>query len=137
MGVLAFGEFEADSDRFELRRAGTRVEIPAKSFDVLLYLIRHRERVVSKRELVEKVWQAQALSTSAVPTAVLGLRRALGDEADSGRHVANVRGRGYRFVAEVREVASHAVAATEVSSAAGATGSSRSAFVAGEAKWRF
>ena len=109
MGVLAFGEFEADPDRFELRRAGTRVEIPAKSFDVLLYLIRHRERVVSKRELVEKVWQAQALSTSAVPTAVLGLRRALGDEADSARHVANVRGRGYRFVAEVREVASQGV----------------------------
>ncbi len=129
MGVLAFGEFEADPDRFELRRAGTRVEIPAKSFDVLLYLIRHRERVVSKRELVEKVWQAQALSTSAVPTAVLGLRKALGDEADSGRHVANVRGRGYRFVAEVRETIPHSVPASSGSKGSGPTSSSRSAFV--------
>jgi len=94
MGLLAFGAFEADPARFELRRDGALVEISAKCFDILLYLIRHRERVVSKAELVEKVWQAQALSASAVPTAVLTLRRALGDDDDSSRHIANLRGGG-------------------------------------------
>jgi len=92
MGVLAFGEFEADPELFELRRGGALVEISAKTFDVLLYLIHHRERVVSKAELREKVWQTQALSPSAIPTAVLALRKALGDEGDSARHIATIRG---------------------------------------------
>ena len=135
MGVLAFGEFEADPERFQLRRDGALVEISAKCFDVLLYLIRHRERVVSKAELVEKVWQTQALSASSVPTAVLALRKALGDDEDSARHVANVRGRGYRFVADVREADSRSVPASPASPAsrtAGSARSSRSTFVGRE-----
>ncbi len=129
MGLLAFGEFEADAERFELRRAGVLIEISAKCFDVLVYLIRHRERVVPKAELAEKVWQAQALSASAVPTAVLALRKTLGDDEDSARHVANVRGRGYRFVADVREVAPPSLMASRGSDAAGAVRSRGSNFV--------
>lgn len=105
MSILAFGEFEADLELFELRRYGAVVEISPRNFDILLYLIRFRDRVVSKSELRENVWQAQALSPSAIPTAVLALRKALGDEADSARHIATVRGRGYRFVAELKEMA--------------------------------
>jgi DNA-binding winged helix-turn-helix (wHTH) protein/tetratricopeptide (TPR) repeat protein len=104
MGVFAFGEFEADLDLFELRRAGTLVEASRKCFDLLVYLIRHRERVVPKEELLANVWRAQALSDSAIPTAVLSLRRLLGDDCGSPRFISNTPGRGYRFIASVREL---------------------------------
>ena len=105
MGVLTFGEFEVDLELFQLRQRGDPVDISAKGFDLLLYLIRNRERVVSKEELLSEVWHAQVLSSSAIPTAVLGLRKVLGDDPESPRFIANTPGRGYRFIGEVREPA--------------------------------
>jgi len=103
MGILAFADFEVDLDLFELRRRGKAVEISAKVFDLLLYLIRNRERVVTKDELLAEVWHAQALSSSAIPTAVLALRKVLGDSREAPRFVENTPGRGYRFIGEVCE----------------------------------
>ena len=53
--TLRFGEFELDEDLCELRRRGSRVEVQPKALDLLLYLARNRERVVSKRELLDRV----------------------------------------------------------------------------------
>lgn len=103
MGVLAFGDFEVDLDLFHLRRCGQRIEIGTKAFDLLVYLINHRERVVSKAELLANVWHAQALSNSAIPTAVLELRKRLGDDSGAPRFILNTPGRGYRFIAGVVE----------------------------------
>src|SRR5262245_17989068 len=102
MGVLAFAEFEVDLELFQLRHRGIPVEISAKGFDLLVYLIRNRERVVPKDELLAQVWHAQALSSSAIPTAVLGLRKALGDDPESPRFIETTPGRGYRFIGEIR-----------------------------------
>src|SRR5262245_28214049 len=105
MGVLAFAEFEVDLELFQLRHRGVPIEISAKGFDLLLYLIRNRERVVPKHELLAQVWHAQALSSSAIPTAVLGLRKVLGDDPESPRFIENTPGRGYRFIGEIHAAA--------------------------------
>lgn len=56
IGVLAFAEFGADPERFDLCRAETIIDMSAKCFDVLPHLIRHREWVVSTAEVVERAW---------------------------------------------------------------------------------
>jgi DNA-binding winged helix-turn-helix (wHTH) protein/tetratricopeptide (TPR) repeat protein len=98
MAVLTFEEFEVDLELFEVRQAGRTIEISRRSFDILVYLMQNHERVVSTDELLTRVWGAQILSRSAIPTAVLALRKALGDDSNSPRFISAIRGRGYRFI---------------------------------------
>lgn len=99
--LLKFGHFVLDEGRFELRRSGTKVPLRRRALEVLLYLARHRQRVVSKEELVSEVWEGRFLSDSSVAQCVRALRRALGDDSKAPSVVATVYGRGYRFVADV------------------------------------
>jgi predicted ATPase/DNA-binding winged helix-turn-helix (wHTH) protein len=97
-----FGPFEADFQIFELRREGSRVRIDRKVFDLLRYLIDHRDRVVDKTELLREVWCGDVVVDAVVATAVARLRRALGQAGVQGGPIQTVHGRGYRFVGEVQ-----------------------------------
>jgi DNA-binding winged helix-turn-helix (wHTH) protein/pimeloyl-ACP methyl ester carboxylesterase len=99
-----FGDFVLDADRFELRRGATVVHIEPKVFDVLEYLIRHRERVVSKHELLDTIWGGRFVNESALTTRLKAARRALGDDGSAQRMIRTVHGRGYQFVGEVDEI---------------------------------
>ena len=99
--TLRFGEFELDEDLCELRRRGSRVEVQPKALDLLLYLARNRERVVSKRELLDRVWPGVVVSEGALTTAVNVARTVVSDAGDEQRVIRTVPRRGYRFVAEL------------------------------------
>ncbi len=99
--ILRFGEFELDDAQSELRRGGARVEIQPKPLDLLLYLARHRERVVPKRELLEQVWPGVVVGEGALTTAVNTARAVLQDGGAEQRVIQTLPRRGYRFVAEV------------------------------------
>jgi DNA-binding winged helix-turn-helix (wHTH) protein len=118
--VHAFDEWELDDELFQLRRAGRVVELEPKVFDLLAYLLRHRQRVVTKRELLDALWPDVSVSESVLPRAVAAARRALDDDRRQPRVIQTIHGRGYRFVAAVRAPAASVVAlAASASSAAG------------------
>src|SRR4051794_4863195 len=98
----SFGVFDLDTDLFELRRAGVGVPIEPQVFNVLAYLIEHRERVVSKNEVLDNVWGDRFVSESALTTRIKAARRAVGDDGQQQRIIKTLHGRGYRFVADVR-----------------------------------
>lgn len=100
--IWAFGPFEVDEGRYELRRGDEKIELAPKVFDFLVYLVRHRDRVVSKQELLRELWPEESISESVLPTNVAKLRRALGDNRSDPQMIATAHGRGYRFVAKVR-----------------------------------
>jgi DNA-binding winged helix-turn-helix (wHTH) protein/tetratricopeptide (TPR) repeat protein len=100
---MRFGEYELDLARFELKRRGMRVRVQPKVLDLLVYLIRHRERVVPKDELLAAVWQGVMVSETALNQAVKEARRAVRDDGQRQAVIQTVRGRGYRFVAVVEE----------------------------------
>ena len=95
-----FGEFSLDETLYELRRGGTLVKIEPKVFDVLLYLLRHRDRVVGKDELLDALWPG-SVSESVLPRCIAAARRALDDDSGQPQVIQTIRRRGYRFVAEV------------------------------------
>src|SRR5262245_51712573 len=99
--VTRFAGFELDAQLFQLRRGAEVVKLEPKVFDLLRYLVRHRDRVVSKDELLEQVWPGEHVSESVLPTNVRTLRRALGDDRSDSRFIQTVYGRGYRFVAVI------------------------------------
>lgn len=100
---LHFGGFELDPARCELWHAGVRVDADPKPLELLVHLVRHRDRVVSRDELRESVWRALAISDAAIASALRDLRRALGDTGNDQRFIRTVRGEGFRFVADVAE----------------------------------
>nr|MCS5636892.1 winged helix-turn-helix domain-containing protein [Myxococcota bacterium] len=68
--ALRFGECELDPERYELRRRGEVVHVEPKVFDVLDYLMRQRERVVTKRELLDALWPGEVVSDSVLSRAI-------------------------------------------------------------------
>src|SRR5215469_5290612 len=100
---VRFGDCELSVERIELRRAGQIVDMEPQVFDVLAYLLRHRERVVPKTELLDQIWGNRFVSESALSSRIKSARRAVGDTGRDQRIIKTVYGRGYRFVAEVIE----------------------------------
>jgi DNA-binding winged helix-turn-helix (wHTH) protein len=77
------------------------VHVEPQVFDVLAYLIGHRDRVVSKEELLDEIWGDQFVSESALTSRIKSARRAVGDDGRAQRYIRNVHGRGYQFVGEM------------------------------------
>jgi TolB-like protein/tetratricopeptide (TPR) repeat protein len=101
--VFAFGRFEADEALQELRREGRPVELHTTPLRLLFYLLRNRDRVIPKQELLDHVWPEAAVSESALFSALKEIRHALGDTGSQQRAVETLRGRGYRLIAPVEE----------------------------------
>jgi pimeloyl-ACP methyl ester carboxylesterase/DNA-binding winged helix-turn-helix (wHTH) protein len=100
-----FEDCELDTGTFELRRAGEPVKLEPQVFDVLVHLVRHRDRLVTKAELLDEVWGDRFVSESALTSRLRAARRAVGDDGRSQRCIRTVHGRGYRFVAPTDEIA--------------------------------
>jgi DNA-binding winged helix-turn-helix (wHTH) protein/tetratricopeptide (TPR) repeat protein len=101
--IYQFGEFELDTNLYELRAAGTRRPIEPQVFDVLTYLVRNRERIVPKTELLEKLWADRFVSEATLTSRLMAARKAVGDDAKRQSLIKTIHGRGYRFVASVSE----------------------------------
>src|SRR5262249_43564772 len=96
-----FDDYVLDTQRYELHRAGTSVHLRPKMFQVLAYLLVHRDRVVPKAELLEHVWPQQFIGDATLNSCIMAVRKALGDSGRTPRFLHTVHGRGYRFVAAV------------------------------------
>jgi TolB-like protein/Tfp pilus assembly protein PilF len=102
--LLAFGDYRLDIARRELRRGSEIVSLEPKAFDLLTYLVQHRDRVVSKDELLQEVWGGRIVSETALTTRINAVRRALGDDGTAQRLVRTFIRRGIRFIGEVTEL---------------------------------
>jgi DNA-binding winged helix-turn-helix (wHTH) protein len=96
-----FGDHVLDSQRRELRRGSELVRLERKPFDVLLHLVRRRDRVVGAQELLAKVWRGAPVRKGAVARCVAAAREALGDRRAARAAIHTLHGEGYRFVAPV------------------------------------
>ncbi|WP_228375164.1 alpha/beta fold hydrolase [Demequina iriomotensis] len=102
--VYRFEDFELDPARFQLTRAGEPVRVEPRAFDLLRLLTSHHDRVVTKQEILEQVWETEFVSDAALTTALRTARRAVGDTGADQRVIRTAHGRGYRLVAPVEVV---------------------------------
>ena len=102
--IFAFDTYELDLQRYELRKDGVPYQIEPQVFDVLAYLVQERSRVVTKAEILDRVWGDRFVSESALTSRIKAVRQAVGDSGKTQRVVRTVHGRGYQFVAPVEEL---------------------------------
>lgn len=99
--LYRFGDFEVDTDRFELRRGGRALPVEPLVFDLICFLVENPARVLGRDEIVEQVWKGRVVSDATISSCVKSARKALGDSGDSQSYIRTVRGRGFQFVAEL------------------------------------
>jgi DNA-binding winged helix-turn-helix (wHTH) protein/TolB-like protein len=100
--IYQFGQYELDLATAELRADGTNLSIEPQVFGLLALLVENHDRLVSKEEIIEKVWDGRIVSDAAVASRVKSARQALGDDGKSQRFIRTIHRKGFRFVAEVR-----------------------------------
>ena len=96
--ILRFGDVEVDFAGAQAKKAGRRLTLAAKEFRLLQYLVDHRDRVVTRKEVLKNVWEyGSAISSRTVDVHVGWLRQKLEDDPQSPKYIRTIRGRGYRF----------------------------------------
>jgi TolB-like protein/Tfp pilus assembly protein PilF len=103
--IFRFDAHELDLARVELRSHGAVVPVEPQVFAVLALLVANRERMVSRDELIEKVWDGRVVSDAAVASRIKSARQALGDDGAAQRYIRTVHGQGYRFVGAAQSAA--------------------------------
>src|SRR5882672_11303936 len=98
-----FEDYALDTDRRELRRGPDVVPTTPQVFDLLEYLIRSRDRVVSKDDLVNAIWNGRIVSDAALTTRLNAVRRAIGDSGEQQRLIKTFPRKGFRFVSAVHD----------------------------------
>jgi DNA-binding winged helix-turn-helix (wHTH) protein len=98
-----FADFEINLARQELRRAGTTVHIEPQVFDLLVHLIRNRDRLVPKDELFDVIWQGRIVSEATLNSRISAARRVLGDSGSDQSFIRTLHKRGFRFVGHIDE----------------------------------
>ena len=96
-----FSGHTLDTDRRELRRAGTAIAVEPQVFDLLIYLVENRERVVSKDDLFASVWGGRIVADSTLASRINAARKAVGDSGEAQKLIRTVARKGVRFVGEV------------------------------------
>ena len=106
-----FGAYSVDPARREIHRGSTRLDLPAKVFDCVSYLIEHRDRAVGRDELIAAVWWRADISDNLLAQIVLRARRAFDGGGDAQRHIRTITGFGYRWVYDAEQPAAATPAA--------------------------
>jgi len=100
---LVFAGHEIDLRRQELRRGGEIVHVEPQVYDLLVHLVRNRDRVVSKDELFDTIWNGRIVSEAALSSRINAARKAIGDDGERQALIKTMHRRGFRFIGAVRE----------------------------------
>ena len=99
----SLGSCTIDTDAYEIRRGGKPVPVEPQVFDLLVLLLRNRNRLVTKDEIFERIWNGRIVSDAALSSRVRSMREAIGDDGTAQALIRTIRGRGFRLVAPVTE----------------------------------
>jgi pimeloyl-ACP methyl ester carboxylesterase/DNA-binding winged helix-turn-helix (wHTH) protein len=101
--AFLFGGYSVDVERRELRRGAELIDIGPQVFDLLVYLIRNRDRVVSKDDVLDAVWEGRIVSESTLTSRINAARTAIGDTGADQTLIKTIARKGFRFIGEVEE----------------------------------
>jgi pimeloyl-ACP methyl ester carboxylesterase len=99
--IYSFDKFTLDSERYQLGLSGKPVAMEPLVFDLLVYLVEHRDRVVTREELLDNLWEGKVVTDSALGARLKDARKAVQDSGSRQAVIKTIHGRGYQFIADV------------------------------------
>ena len=102
--IYRVASFTIDTIQFEIKNDAIAVAVEPKVFDLIVYLIQNRDRLVSRDELFKEIWQGREVSDTTLSNSIKSARKILGDSGEVQHIIKTVRGRGYHFIADVVEI---------------------------------
>ena len=102
--IYQFNDFQLDPSNFSLHKIGIQVELEPQVFNLIIYLIENRERLVTRDEIFENLWSDKEVLDATLSNHIKIARALLGDDGKSQKIIKTVRGRGYQFVSEVKQL---------------------------------
>jgi predicted ATPase/DNA-binding winged helix-turn-helix (wHTH) protein len=103
--IFTFDDFKVDAERRVLLKNGETVALNSKTFDLLLILVENHGQILSKDELLEKVWEGQFVEENNLTVHISAIRKALGEKKGEPQFIVTIPGKGYKFIAEIRQAA--------------------------------
>lgn len=101
--IFEFGDVRVEPSKFKIWKVGAELALEPKTFQVLLFLLENRGRLIEKNELLDAVWKDTFVTENAMTREIAKLRKALGDDSKTPKYIQTVHTQGYRFIAEVTE----------------------------------
>ncbi len=100
--LLKFDNIEIDDTKFELRRDGEIQHVEPLVFDLILFLAKNPDRIISKDEIIEELWGGRIVADATISSCIKSARKALGDSGEHQKYIKTIRGRGLQFIAAAR-----------------------------------
>jgi len=100
--IYQFDQFTLDTDQYQLKQGDEALTLEPLVFDLLAYLVKHRDRVVTREELLENLWKGRVVTDAALGSRLKDTRRIVGDNGSKQAVIKTLHGRGYQFIAEAR-----------------------------------
>jgi DNA-binding winged helix-turn-helix (wHTH) protein/TolB-like protein len=101
--VYRFESYELDTSTFELMENSVSIPVEPQVFDLIVFLIKNRERLISRQELFNSLWHGRDVCDTSLSNHIKSARKALGDNGHSQQIIKTVHGRGYQFIAKIDE----------------------------------
>lgn len=101
--LYRFNDIEIDLRQYEIRSQGKLLAVEPKVFDLIVYLIKHRDRLISRDELFEQIWHGREVSDTSLSNHIKSARKILGDNGELQKVIKTIRSRGYQFIADIEE----------------------------------
>ena len=102
--IYRLGAIEIDTVNFVLTRNGRQVAVEPLVFDLIAYLVRNRDRLLTRDELLDEIWPGRVVSDTSLSNHIKSARKALGDDGQAQKIIKTIHGRGYRFVGEIEAI---------------------------------
>ena len=99
--IYQFNQITLDTAQYRLSLSGNSVAVEPQVFDLLVYLVEHKDRVVTRGELLENLWKGKVVTDSALGARLKDVRKAVGDSGDKQEVIKTIHGRGYQFISEI------------------------------------
>jgi TolB-like protein/Tfp pilus assembly protein PilF len=101
--IYSFNQFKLDTDQFSLSALDKAIPVEPLVFNLLVYLVENRQRVVTREELLDNLWKGKVVTDAALGARLKDARKAVGDSGSRQQVIKTLHGRGYQFIAEVSE----------------------------------
>jgi len=106
--IYSFDGFQLDIRRQTLTRAGVEISVEPQVFDLLQYLVENHDRLITKQDIIDTIWQGRAISDAAVSSRISFARQALGDNGRDQHYIKTIHNKGLRFLAHPKRIESFA-----------------------------